>query len=102
MRAAKGNREYVITEEQKEQYLSDGFDIYTEDGKKLESGRGKSVTKEEYDALQKKLEEMKGLSVSDEEVLPILKDYAKLKDIDIGQAASVKGILKKINEAGEQ
>ena len=102
MRAAKGNREYVITEEQKAHYLRDGFDIYDDSGKKIASGKGKSVTQEEYDALRKELEDMKGLSVSDDEVLPILKEYAQMKGIEIGQATSVKGILKKISEAGEQ
>ena len=36
-----------------------------------------------------------------EAFLQILKEYAALKNIDVGQAATVKGIIKKIREAGE-
>lgn len=102
MRAVKGNREYMISEEQKDHYLKEEFDIYDETGALIESGKGKMITQEAYDALKKEMEEVKGLSVSDEAILPIMKEYAGLKGIDIGSATTVKGILKKIGEAGDR
>lgn len=43
MRAVKGNKEYTITETQKDQYVRDGFDIVDNTGKILQAGAGKSV-----------------------------------------------------------
>lgn len=110
MRAVKGNREYTIAEEQKESYLNDGYDIYDESGAKIANGKGKIVTVEQYETLLKENDELKekyGILQNEkgmaepEEIIQILKEYAALKNIDVGQAATVKGIIKKIREAGE-
>ena len=56
MRAVKENKEYTIEESQKGFYLGQGFDIYNDDGDLVEAGAGKTVSYEEYVALQEKLE----------------------------------------------
>ena len=43
MRAEKGNKVYTITEEQKEYYQNDGFDIFSDDGEIIAYGTGKNV-----------------------------------------------------------
>lgn len=111
MTAVKGNREYTITETEKDHYIREGFDIY-QDGQKIAGGKGKTVSQEAYDRLaaenrqvrealeeaEKQLEEKN--SASDEKVVAVLMEYAALKDIDIGSAATVGGILKKIEAGG--
>ncbi len=56
MRAVKENKEYTIEESQKGFYLGQGFDIFNDDGNLVEAGAGKTVSYDEYAALQKKLE----------------------------------------------
>ena len=56
MRAVKENKEYTIEESQQGFYLAQGFDIYGDDGELLETAHGKTVSYDEYAALQKKLE----------------------------------------------
>ena len=58
MRAVKENKEYFIDDSQKGFYLTQGFDIYGDDGELLEASHGKTVPYDEYAALQKKLEEL--------------------------------------------
>lgn len=58
MRAVKENKEYTIEESQKGFYLTQGFDIYGDDGELLEAAPGKTVSYDEYAALQRKLEEL--------------------------------------------
>lgn len=110
MVARKGNREYQVTEENKASYVSDGFDIY--DGDKLVTpGKGKNVNREEFDkirkqnqALQKRLEELQEESPQSqpEELMEVLREYADLKGIDLGQASTLKGMMKKIHEARKE
>ena len=66
MRAAKGNREYVIDESQKKHYQDAGYDIMDESGVVIAYGRGKMVSydehmklKAELAAMQKENEELK-------------------------------------------
>ena len=56
MRAVKENKEYFIDESQKGFYLTQGFDIYGDDGGLLEAAPGKTVSYDEYAALREKLE----------------------------------------------
>ena len=58
MRAVKENKEYFIDDSQKGFYLTQGFDIYGDDGELLEAAPGKTVSYDEYAALQAKLEEL--------------------------------------------
>lgn len=48
MRAAKGNREYMIDESQKKHYQEAGFDILNDDGDVVAYGRGKTVPYDDY------------------------------------------------------
>lgn len=59
MRAEKGNKVYTITEEQKEYYQNDGFDILSDDGEIIAYGIGKNVPYEKYAALKKENEALK-------------------------------------------
>jgi len=56
VRAVKENKEYFIDDSQKGFYLTQGFDIYGDDGELLEAAPGKTVSYDEYAALQNKLE----------------------------------------------
>jgi len=95
MQAIKDNRQCNIAEDDKERYIREGFDIY-KDGEKVASGK-KTVSMEEYEKLLAELEERKNAKDS-EELIGILKEYASMKGIDIGQASTAGGILKKIKE----
>ena len=66
MKAIKGNREYSITEASKAHYIKEGFDIY-ENGEKIASGAGKTVTQEEYDKLFNELMALKSKKSSKKE-----------------------------------
>ena len=59
MRAEKGNKVYTITEEQKEHYQNDGFDILSDDGKIIAYGIGKNVPYEKYEALKSENEALR-------------------------------------------
>lgn len=59
MRAEKGNKVYTITEEEKERYQNDGFDIFSDDGEIIVYGIGKNIPYEEYAALKKENEALK-------------------------------------------
>ena len=56
MYAVKANRQYTITEAEKETYRAQGFDILDGTGKVIAQGVGKTVPWSQYEALQKKLE----------------------------------------------
>ncbi len=59
MRAEKGNKVYTITEEEKERYQNDGFDIFSDGGEIIVYGIGKNIPYEEYAALKKENEALK-------------------------------------------
>lgn len=59
MRAEKGNKVYTITEEEKERYQNDGFDIFSDDGEIIVYGIGKNIPYKEYAALKKENEALK-------------------------------------------
>lgn len=100
MKAVKGNKVYTVSEETARTYRIQGFDIYDENGELVQYGAGKTVSYDEYARVKKELEEVKvgNASPDQEEVLDILKCYAKEHGIDIGKAATVSGIVKKIKE----
>lgn len=54
MKATKGNKVYTIDETQKAMYKAQGYDITEDDGTVIEYGAGKSVSYEEYKALEEK------------------------------------------------
>lgn len=66
MRAEKENKVYTISEAMQKQYQREGFDIYSDDGKLIASGNGKTVSynkyaslKEEKEALEAELKALK-------------------------------------------
>jgi hypothetical protein len=70
MTAEKGNKVYTITEAEKDNYRSQGYDIF-EDGMMIACGKGKMVPYEDYLKLQEKNRELKEkLSVLEEEKAP--------------------------------
>lgn len=100
MKAVKANKEYSITEAEKKGYIDQGFDIINDDGTILAYGRGKTVPYDEYMKVVNELEEVKASLGTDDELdgktVEELKAYAEEKGIDLGQASSKEGILKKI------
>lgn len=111
MKAKKENKVYQIkTDAEKNRYLQQGFDIYDDDGKLIEHSPKRKVPYSEYDkvkkeceATKKELEEAKAAQsappADDPEVLQILTQYAAEHEVDIGKATTIKGIVKKIQEA---
>lgn len=107
LEARKENKVYQITEQQKDRYLKEGFDIY-EDGKVVEYTPLKKISYSKHlNILKEKEDEIADLKekLDKEEtsfpanVLELLNGYAKVKNIDIGSCSTAEGILKKIIEA---
>lgn len=72
MRAVKGNKEYMITEGQRQAYQNAGFDIF-EGEKQIAYGRGKTVPYGDYAELRKQLE------TSEEEKRKLREELERLK-----------------------
>lgn len=104
MKAVKGNREYTISEHEKEQYIKDGFDIY-DNGEKIAGGK-RTVTYEEYVRVKTELEALKkekaAGNILENKSVDDLKEYAAENGIDLGSATSKKAILEKINSAEQE
>lgn len=58
LKAVKGNKSYTITEQEKNAYKTQGFDIY-KGNKLVENGVGKSVSVEEFNKLKAENESLK-------------------------------------------
>lgn len=54
MKATKGNKVYTIDETQQAMYQAQGYDIVEDNGTVIQYGAGKSVSYEEYKALEEK------------------------------------------------
>lgn len=105
MKALKNNKVYTITETEKAHYIALGFDIQDDDGNTVAYGQGKTVPYEKYAELEAAHMELMeayekvagdGLGEMDIEQLKV---YAATNSIDLGQATSLDGILKKIRAA---
>ena len=68
MRAVKANREYTITEAEKDFYQKQGFDIIGDDGNVVQYGAGKTVPYEQYKAVLDELEALKSKKKKKDEV----------------------------------
>ncbi len=109
MKAVKDNREYTISDSERDYYKKRGFDIKDDSGNIVEYGNGKTVPYEEYMRLKREYEALKGgnqkesalneLSELQDMSLDELKAYAEAHEINIGNATTKEGILKKIKEA---
>lgn len=114
LEARKENKVYQITDQQKDRYLKEGFDVY-ENGQIVEHTPKKVIKYSDHlskmkTATAKKDEEINVLkeqlamleetkTALAENVLELLKNYANNKKIDIGSATSETGVLNKILEA---
>ncbi|MDF2610047.1 MAG: hypothetical protein K0R92_1521 [Lachnospiraceae bacterium] len=106
MKAIKANKVYSISESEKAHYIALGFDIKDDNGNAIAYGQGKTVSYEEYaklEAAHKELIDALEEKGSNDELsdmtLDELKAYAETNNIDLGQATSQDGILKKIRVA---
>ena len=59
MRAVKDNKVYNISEMQKDEYLTLGYDIYDDEGKLLEHSPKTTVSYAEYEKVVKERDELK-------------------------------------------
>lgn len=59
MKAVKENREYTISETEKDYYNVKGFDILDDSGEVIAYGKGKTVSYDEYARVVKELEALK-------------------------------------------
>lgn len=114
LEARKENKVYQVTEQQKDRYLKEGFDIY-QDGKIIEYTPLKKIKYSDHlkkmktAAAEKDAEiellktelESKETAIA-ENVLELLKGYADNKGIDIGSATSEAGVLNKILEVEKE
>ena len=101
LEARKENKIYRISEDEKDVYLKDGYDIY-EDDKVIEYTPKKLIKYSEHvELLAKKDARIKELEASKaaKDVTELLTTYAQLKNIDVGATKSAKGIRDKILEA---
>lgn len=105
MKAVRANKEYTIAEQEQKRYIADGYDIVDDKGNIIAYGRGKTVPYEKY---KKVLDELNALKAEKAETVDLtamtveeLIAYAKDNNIDIGQASTQEGILKKIKASRE-
>ncbi|NOW85314.1 cell shape-determining protein MreC [Clostridium beijerinckii] len=116
MKASKGNKVYSITEQEKEAYKKQGYDIIDDEGEVIEYGTGKSVSHDKYKELENshlelidaynKLQEKCRVLEKEKEELRIsamtvdqLKAYAADRKVDLGDATTREAILSKFKEA---
>lgn len=106
MKALKGNKVYTISESEKAHYVALGFDIQDDEGNVIAYGQGKTVPYEKYAEVVQELDGLKeakgNVSELDSMSLEKLKVYAEANGIDLGQATSRDGILKKIKAAQKE
>lgn len=102
MKAVRANKEYTIAEQEQKRYIADGYDIVDDKGNIIAYGRGKTVPYEKY---KKVLDELNALKAETVDLTAMTVEeliaYAKDNNIDIGQASTQEGILKKIKASRE-
>lgn len=102
MTARKANKVYTVSEAEMESYLAMGYDIFDEEGKLLKRSPTATIPYSEYEKVVKERDELKtqlDKVVADKfSVMEIdeLKAYAVEHNIDLGNATSKDGIIKKI------
>lgn len=101
MYAVKANKMYQVDDTSKKTYLAQGYDIQDEKGNVIERSPKSTVPYAEYAKVVKELEDSKS-RMANMSVYELLATYAQLKNIDVGQATSEEGILKKIKDAEEK
>lgn len=113
MYAKKLNKVYTIsTMAEMNSYLAQGYDIFDEQGNIVKHNPAKTIAYSEYERLLKENADLRAqlegapAGVGEDPLDPLaamspedLKAYAKDNNINIGNATSQAGILKKIREA---
>ena len=108
MRAVKYNKVYNISKMQKDEYLTLGYDIYDDEGKILEHSPKTTVSYAEYEKVVKERDELKAQlnKISGDKFSAMeadeLKAYATEHGIDLGNATSKEGIIKKIKASNAE
>ena len=104
MRAIKGNREYKITEAEKNFYQKQGFDIIGDDGVVIQYGAGKTVPYEQYKKVVDELEALKkntGHKELEDMTKAELEKMADTYFIAHNSKTTKEELIKLINEALE-
>jgi len=57
MKAKKENKVYEVDKITKDRYIKEGYDIYDDEGKLIESAKNKTIGYAEYEKIKKQLEE---------------------------------------------
>lgn len=95
MRAKKENKVYrIVTEEEKQRYLKEGFDIYDDDGELIEYSPLKKIGYGKYKELEKENERLR------EENGRLEKEIAELQKRPPGDADKKEGAKKGAGKAG--
>lgn len=92
MKAKKDNKVYEVDKITKNRYVKDGYDIYDDEGKLIESAKNKTVPYEEYEKIKKKLEELKKKALKEPTVAEI-KDKLKQLNIEFDDKAKKEELL---------
>ena len=103
MRAVRANKEYRVTEANKQFYLNDGYDIIDDDGKVIEYSPKKTIKYSEYQKLEKELAELKANGGSNAEltkqVEELTKTNAELTKANSELTKQVKELTKQVEKA---
>lgn len=92
MKAKKDNKVYEVDKITKDRYVKDGYDIYDDEGKIIESAKNKTVPYEEYEKIKKELEELKKKALKEPTVAEI-KDKLKQLNIEFDDKAKKEELL---------
>jgi hypothetical protein len=94
MKALKDNKEYTINDEQKQRYLEEGYDVYSNDGNLLEYSPKKKIEYSKYAALEKENKSLKEENVKLKKAADpkVLEDNKALKD-------KLKAVEKELEES---
>lgn len=92
MKAKKDNKVYEVDKISKDRYVKDGYDIYDDDGKLIESARNKTVPYAEYEKIKKELEELKK-KILKEPTIAEIKDRLKQLNIEFDDKAKKEELL---------
>ena len=108
MTAKKANKVYTVSKVEMESYLAMGYDIFDEEGKLLKRSPKTTVSYAEYEKVVKERDELKAQlnKISGDKFSAMeadeLKAYATEHGIDLGNATSKEGIIKKIKASNAE
>lgn len=101
MKAVKSNKEYDITENQKSEYLSQGYDIVDENGKIIEYSPKKTIAYSEYQKVKEELEKAKENNTNGEltkQVEELTKTNTELTKTNVELTKSNEELVKKVEK----